>query len=181
MSFDFTILDNLQRLRSPVMDNIMCFITHLADKGILFIALAVVLYYMPKTRKTGKYMAVALLISVLLCNLVLKNAVARLRPFEINSAVDVLISKPHDYSFPSGHTSASFAAAMALYLSGRKKCAIPAFALASLIGFSRMYLYVHFPTDVLGGAVTGILSAVLADFAIRKLDCKKRIHHGGKK
>ena len=82
-----------------------------------------------------------------------------MRPYDVNTAVQLLVAKPKDFSFPSGHTAASFASVTALYLAGEKKLWKPALALAILIAFSRMYLYVHYPTDILGGVIFGILSA----------------------
>lgn len=88
----------------------------------------------------------------------MKNLVARTRPCDVNTAIQLLISHPTDYSFPSGHTAASFTAVAALYFSGDKKIWKAAIVLGILIAFSRMYLYVHYPTDILGGALIGIFS-----------------------
>lgn len=98
----------------------------------------------------------ALALEVLCCNLILKPFVARIRPCDINTAVHLLVPRPDDFSFPSGHTGASFAATSALYFS-RSRLRFPALVSAVLIGFSRLYLYVHYPTDVLAGAVLGSL------------------------
>ena len=103
----------------------------------------------------------ALLADVLLCNVVIKNLVARTRPFDVNTAVQLLVAKPQDYSFPSGHTAASFASVTALYLAGEKKLWKIALVLAVLIAFSRLYLYVHYPTDVLGGIITGAIAGYI--------------------
>lgn len=94
----------------------------------------------------------------IVCNGLLKNLVARTRPCDVNTAIQLLISHPTDYSFPSGHTAASFTAVAALYFSGDKKIWKAAIVLGTLIAFSRMYLYVHYPTDILGGALIGIFS-----------------------
>ena len=106
-------------------------------------------------------MAAALIVDVILCNVILKNLIARVRPYDVNTAVQVLVAKPKDFSFPSGHTAASFASVTALYLAGEKKLWKPALALAILIAFSRMYLYVHYPTDIIGGVIFGSLSGYL--------------------
>ena len=106
-------------------------------------------------------MLAALLADVLLCNVVIKNLVARTRPFDVNTAVQLLVAKPRDYSFPSGHTAASFASVTALYLAGEKKLWKIALVLAVLIAFSRLYLYVHYPTDVLGGIITGAIAGYI--------------------
>ena len=101
-------------------------------------------------------MAAALCIDVIVCNGILKNLFARTRPFDVNEAVQLLITAPKDFSFPSGHTAASFAAVAALYFAGEKKLWKVSLVLAVLLAFSRMYLYVHYPTDILGGVLVGL-------------------------
>lgn len=159
---ELKILDWLQTIHTPIGDAIMCFITSLGNAGAIWIALAVVLIAIPKTRKSGIIVALALIIDAVLCSGLLKNIVRRTRPFDVNTVVQVLITKPRDFSFPSGHTSASFAAVTALYLAKERKLFVPVLVLACLIAFSRLYLYVHYPTDILGGLLLGIVSAVIA-------------------
>ena len=171
---ELRILDFLQTIHTPLLDKILAFITSLGNAGIIWIVLAVVLLILPKTRKTGIIVAAALLMDLVLCNLILKNLVARVRPYDVNTAIAVLIKKPLDFSFPSGHTAASFAAMTALFLAKMKKAWIAALVLAVLIAFSRLYFYVHYPTDVLGGAVVGILSGIIGYAIVEKLDkCRK--------
>ena len=117
---ELKILDWLQTIRTPIGDALMCFITSLGNVGAIWIVLAVVLIAIPKTRKSGIIVA-ALIIDAALCSGILKNVFCRIRPFDVNTAVQVLITKPRDFSFPSGHTSASFAAATALYLAKERK------------------------------------------------------------
>ena len=155
------ILDMIQNLRTPIGDVVVPLITRLGDAGIIWIILTVLLLIIPKTRKTGVIMMAALLVDVLLCNVLIKNLVARTRPFDVNTAVQLLVAKPRDYSFPSGHTAASFASVTALYLAGEKKLWKIALVLAVLIAFSRLYLYVHYPTDVLGGIITGAIAGYI--------------------
>ncbi|MGN1205013.1 MAG: phosphatase PAP2 family protein [Lachnospiraceae bacterium] len=158
---ELKLLNLIQNMRTPILDAGMRFITGLGDAGILWILLTVVLLLLPRTRKCGAVMAVALCVNAFLCNLILKPLFGRMRPFEVNRTVQLLIRKPLDFSFPSGHTAASFAAVTALFCSGEKRlwkiCLIP----AVLIAFSRLYLYVHYPTDVLGGIAVGILSGII--------------------
>ena len=161
MNIELSILDWIQTLHTPFLDKIMAFITRLGDAGIIWIVLSIVLLLIPKTRKSGAVMVAALVVDVLLCNIVLNNLVARTRPYDVNTGVHLLVAKLHDYSFPSGHTAASFASVTALYLAGEKKLWKFALVLACLIAISRLYLYVHYPTDVLGGILFGVISGYL--------------------
>lgn len=172
---ELRFLDFLQTIHTPLLDKILTFITSLGNAGIIWIVLAVVLLILPKTRKTGIIVAAALLADLVLCNLILKNLVARVRPYDVNTAIAILIKKPLDFSFPSGHTAASFAAMTALFLAKMKKAWIAALVLAVLIAFSRLYFYVHYPTDVLGGAVVGILSGIIGYTIVEKIDKRRKV------
>ena len=142
-----------------------------------YVLISILCYVMgliiPKTRKTGVIMMAALLVDVLLCNVFIKNLVARTRPFDVNTAVQLLVAKPRDYSFPSGHTAASFASVTALYLAGEKKMWKAALVLAVLIALSRLYLYVHYPTDIIGGVIFGSLSGYLGYKIVEWIQKKK--------
>ena len=171
--FDLPILDWIaEHLWCPILDGVMPFVTHLGDGGILWIALAVILLCLPKYRKTGFAMGAALLMGLLICNLWLKPWIGRLRPFDYqlqcyNRLIPLLIEAPTDYSFPSGHTIASFEAATVLMIR-HKKWGIMAMVLAVLIAFSRLYLYVHYPTDVLVSIALGIGIAFAANHFINQ-------------
>lgn len=157
---ELSILDFIaEHLRTPALDRFFSVITHFGDSGIGWIVLAVLLLVIPKTRRAGLCVALALVLDVLLCNCLLKPLVARIRPYDLNPAVQLLVAAPHDFSFPSGHTAASFAAVGALYVS-RTWYWKPALAVASLVALSRLYLYVHYPTDVLGGLVVGLACGI---------------------
>lgn len=158
MGFELNILDWFQTLHTPVLDKFMTSVTKLGDAGIFWIILTLVFLAIPKMRRTGVIMAAALLTDLLICNVFLKNIVARTRPYDINTTVELLVARLHDYSFPSGHTAASFASVTALYLSGERRLWIIALVISCLIAVSRLYLYVHYPTDVLGGIIFGCLS-----------------------
>ena len=118
MGIEIQILDWIQNFRSPAGDILMSAITSLGNAGVVWILLSAVLLIIPQTRKTGAALAAALILDVILCNGIIKNAVARMRPYDRNPVVELLIHKPGDYSFPSGHTAASFASAFALYFGG---------------------------------------------------------------
>lgn len=165
---EIQFLDWLQTLHIPFLDSAMIAITSLGNVGILWIVMAVILLLCPKTRKAGVAVTAALVLELFCCNVILKPLVARPRPFEVNTTVSLLISRPADYSFPSGHTGASFAVASALFFR-KNRLLIPVGILAVLISFSRLYLYVHYPSDVLAGALLGILSGWAGNFCVSLL------------
>ena len=158
LSYEFAILDWIQaNMRNPTLDLLMPAITALGNSGLIWLLLAGVLLLTPKHRRAGAAVLAGLVLEIICCNMVLKPLVARVRPCDVNTAVQLLIARPDDFSFPSGHTGASFAAAAALF-ADRNRLWIPSLILALLIAFSRLYLYVHYPTDVLAGAVIGVMA-----------------------
>ena len=173
-SFDLPILDWIAaNLQSSVMDKIWPIITLFGEGGIFWIACAVLMLCFRKTRKAGFSMAVALLLGVLVCNVTMKPLIARPRPYDyqlehFGKEIVLLISRQSDFSFPSGHTIASFEAATVL-LKNSRKMGIPAMILAVLIAFSRLYLYVHYPTDVIFSVFAGILFAFIGDALAAKV------------
>ena len=168
ISFDLPILDWIQaNLKSGFMDSFMPFITKFGDHGLFWMIVAAVLLIFPKTRKPALGMAIAMAIGLVVCNMTLKPLVARIRPYDLKFeyfgiTIQLLGERMHDFSFPSGHTIASFEAAVVL-LKNNKKMGIPAMILAVLISFSRLYLYVHYPTDVLCSVVLGTLFALIGN------------------
>ncbi len=166
MNFDMAILDLIQsNIRTGFMDAIMPFITQLGDAGLMWIILSIGLIIPKKTRKIGFVMIIALILNGIICNIILKPMLARIRPFDVNTAIKLLINKPRDFSFPSGHTSASFTAASVLFFR-KSKLFVPSLVLAFLISFSRLYLYVHYPSDVLAGLVLGVLCGYMGHRAV---------------
>ena len=169
---EIAILDAIQTIRNPLLDKIMISITTLGDAGIIWILLAIVLVNNKKYRRTGIILAVALVVDLILCNILLKPVIARTRPFDINTMVELIVKRPVDYSFPSGHTAGSFAATVGLFLAKNKKMAIGALIISVLIAFSRLYLYVHFLTDVLGGIAAGIVAGTVGYLIVIKVEKK---------
>ena len=173
VSFDLPILDWIQEnLKNAFLDVVMPIITMFGDGGIFWIACAVILLCIPKTRKTGLGMGFALIMGLIVCYVTLKPLVGRIRPYDFQEQLGVVIplltERMHDYSFPSGHTIASFEAATVLLINN-KKLGIPAMILAVLIAFSRLYLYVHYPTDVIFSVFAGILFAFLGNWLAGKV------------
>ena len=167
MEWEFEILDFLQSIHSPVLTSLMSFITFLGEAGWFWILLGFLLLCMRKYRTVGAAVLTALSFDFIAANLILKPLVARPRPFWINDYIEMLVRVPQDYSFPSGHTMASFAAAGALLFMG-KRMGILAVLLAALMGISRLYFYVHFPTDVLAGAIFGLACGWLGALLVKK-------------
>ncbi len=181
VSFDLPILEWIQaNLQSGFLDTIMPIITMLGDGGIFWIVCSVLFTLHPKTRRMGIAMAIAMAMGLLICNIILKPAVGRMRPYDYQIDVlgktwndllvggKLLVDTPHDYSFPSGHTIACFEASVAIMLSN-KKLGIPALIIAVLVAFSRMYLYVHYPTDVIASVILGSLFAVIGHIVAQRM------------
>lgn len=175
-NWDMSVLNWIyEHLRNPVLNVIMPLITHLGDAGILWIIIAVIMVFTKKYRKCGITMGLALIIGLIIGNGIIKNLVARMRPYDYydkihgtKDFINILIGKQSDYAFPSGHTQASFAAATSIFLYHKKE-GIAALAVAILISFSRLYVFVHYPTDVFAGIIFGISWAVISFIVIKKV------------
>ena len=167
--FEIGILDFIRETFScKLLDYFFVGITSLSNKGIFWIILTVILLCFKKTRKTGICLGVVLLIGEILGNQILKKLFERPRPYTVNPSVELVIEKLSSFSFPSGHSRCAVECAIAIY-ANNKKWGIAAIVLAVLTCLSRMYLYVHYPTDVLAGAALGIIDGLLAIFIIKKV------------
>ena len=177
---EIQILHWFESLHNPITNPIMYGITSLGNGGIFWIILAaaMLLIFPKKYRKVGLSMAIALILSLIFCNGIMKHLWARPRAFWVEGQNFVvgdqfenlygIFQSIHDYSFPSGHSSASFAAATAIFM-WRKKEGTAALILAALIAVSRLYLTVHYPSDVLVGTITGILYGIASYFIEQQL------------
>lgn len=173
---ELKILDLIQKLHDPVLDWFMCFITSFGNYGFFWLIVAIVLIIIQKTRRLGVIVLIGLLLNGILCDGILKNMFQRPRPCDVNTAVHMIVPRPYGWSFPSGHASASFTLATAIYCAGKKKAGTALFVFATLIAFSRMYLYVHYPTDVLCGTLLGIFCGYVGKACFDKI-CKMRKKH----
>ena len=168
--WDGTLLVDFQHcFVQDTINSFMIALTHLGDHGFLWILIALFLLIPKKTRKYGFLTLVAMLLTLMVNNFFLKNAIARVRPYENFPEVIRLIEKQSDYSFPSGHSANGFAAAVSMYLYLPKKIGIPAVIIAISIALSRLYVGVHYPLDVVGGALIGSFMA----WIVYKIDEKK--------
>lgn len=168
MTFDGDVLLFIQdNIRCEVLDLVFKGITMLGELGTLWIVVGIILIIPKKTRKTGFTVLVALLMSLIINNGIIKHIVGRARPYDMVTGLETVIGELKDSSFPSGHTASSFAAAMVIFRNMSKKFGVPAIILAVLIGISRMYLGVHYPTDVIFGAISGIIIALTCDYIIK--------------
>ena len=183
VSFDLPILDWIAaNLWCPVLDTVMPVITMFGDGGIFWIAISVLLLFTKKYRKVGLGMAFALAMGLVVCNIILKPGVARIRPYDFQmqhfaKEIALIAGGMHDFSFPSGHTIASFEACTVLML-GNKKFGIPATILAIAVAFSRLYLYLHYPTDVITSMVLGIIFGIAGYFLAQKCNFRNPFYKG---
>ncbi len=169
MAWEYAFLNFIQdNISSPWLDKFMTFITHLSDGGAIWIIAAIIMLIIPKYRRYGVILSAVLILGAILNSLLLKPIIDRARPFEDLENIILLITPPADASFPSGHTLVSFSSAIVI-LNADKKAGIAALILAVLTAFSRMYLYVHFPTDILAGAFLGTVISVSCIFVSNKI------------
>lgn len=173
LTFDDVVIHFINdNIRNTILDKTMEFVSMLGNGGILWIGFAFSFILMGgEKRKIGLLMIASLAVEASVCNIVIKPTVGRMRPFDAHD-MEIIINKPLDYSFPSGHTAAAYAAAYSLYISDKRKGSKMLYA-AALMGFSRIYLLVHYPTDVIAGALLGILSAIF----VNKLYLSSKTHN----
>lgn len=174
VNFELTVLDKIQEIMgSPFFDKIWLFFTRIGDYGLIWIAITLCLMVYPKTRKVGIMCSLSLIFGLIITNGLLKNLVARSRPFNYKDII-LLIDIPHDYSFPSGHTTTSFAVAFVLLKERLKlnqlNIYIPVLIIAAFVAFSRMYLYVHFPTDILVAIIIAYLCSIFSRYIVERMN-----------
>ena len=160
------IQDNL---RNPVLDAIFVFFTTLGNAGIIWGIVAIMLLAIKATRKAGVCCCMAFMMILIVNEGIIKHIVNRTRPFNAVEGLSILIRAPGSSSFPSGHTATAFAVTTILLFSLPKKYSFVGLFVASMIAFSRMYVGVHYPTDVLGGLIMGIIYGLIGLFTGSRL------------
>ena len=183
-NWDVNVLNWIQEhVCNPFLDIVFTILTYFGEGGIFWIAMALVFLFYKKTRRTGIMMGAAMIIGIALGNGILKNVIGRVRPYDLEGALraakDIIVPVSSDASFPSGHSLACFECATVL-MYRNVKIGIPALILSIGVGLSRIYAYVHYPTDVIAGAILGCLFAllgiVIVNAVLKKLEEAKGIH-----
>lgn len=174
-NIDFSILYWIQEnIRTEWLDSVCAFLSWAFQLGLPWIFLGVVLFCFKKTRAAGVILVAAVVLTFFFNELAIKNAVNRERPCTIDPTVELAIEKPTSFSFPSGHTASCFAA-VGVLLFTHKKIGIPLILFAVIMGLSRMYLFVHFPTDVIAGAAMGLLMAWVTVLIFKELKYDQKL------
>ena len=163
-----------QNLRTGWLTPPMKLFSLLGDKGLFWIALTVLLLCFKRTRRVGAYCAVSMVLTFLLVNCAIKPLVARVRPYDLFPELKpgLLVNPEHDFSFPSGHSANSFAVAWILLRMTKKRYGVPAVTLAALIALSRLYVSVHYPSDVICGTIIDIALAELTLHFLTRIERK---------
>lgn len=180
MEWEFAFLDFIQNnIANPVLDFVAVFISSFGTMSILWVVLTITFLIVKKTRRLGYAMIIAFVLTFLIGNCIIKPIAARTRPYDINTAIQLIVRPEHDYSFPSAHTFFAFSSATVIFIRYRK-AGVFFLIFAVLMGLSRMYLYVHFPTDVICGAIFGVIVGIAAHFLENKLNavtCRQNKQH----
>lgn len=161
-------------VRTPVLTYILKFFTALGNAGMISILACLIMLAIKKSRQPGITASISLIINTLAVNVILKPLVARVRPYDAFQSLTILVNPESDYSFPSGHSAAVFSVAFVMFLCMPKKYGVPAMIISSVIAFSRLYVGVHYPSDVIAGILIGCASAVIAKYLCRKIPALNR-------
>ncbi|MGN1044678.1 MAG: phosphatase PAP2 family protein [Candidatus Methanomethylophilaceae archaeon] len=170
----FWIRDNMS---CGFLDAVMPIVSKICTADIVWFAAALLMICDRRTRKAGTFMLLALLISVVISNLVLKPAVGRLRPYDALD-VPIIVSPSAEYSFPSGHATGVTVVASVLLMSGYRRTGCCMCVFAAIVMFSRMYLFMHYPTDIIGGVFAGIAAVAFASAIMISYERRGAEGHG---
>lgn len=173
-SVDYQLLQAIGVLHCDFMNAVMAFFSYIGEVGIIWIVATIVMLCFKKTRCAGVMAGIALILGLLIGEFGLKAIVCRPRPYTTYPDIFQNIAQPRGFSFPSGHACSSFAFAVAVF-SRHKAIGSASLAIAVLIAFSRLYNCVHYPTDVLAGALIGVVCAFVTILIFRKTKLEKRL------
>ena len=179
MDWEFYILNYIQNnYRNDFLDKLMPFISTITQVGAVWVVFMIITFFIPKHRRLGFMMLCNFALSLLICTVILKPIVSRIRPYELNSYISLIVRPEIDPSFPSGHSFFAFSCATTCFIYN-KKLGLLMYALAFLVAASRLYLYVHFPTDVFFGIVFGTVTAIVSYCIFREIESfrKTGLHH----
>lgn len=162
MDWEFAFLDYIRaNVSNPVFDAIAIFMSEMILP--IIVVLIIIMLIFKKTRRTGFALLISIVSIFIIGNLILKPTIARIRPYDVNTAIQLIVNAEHDFSFPSAHTYFTFTAATVIFMRYRK-IGICCYIFAILMALSRMYLYVHYPTDVIAGSILGIAIGIAGYF-----------------
>lgn len=162
-------------IRNDILTPFFTVITTLGNAGLIWIVISLLLLFNKKTRRAGIISIFSMLMLLIINNLILKNLVARTRPYDVIDTLIPLVKKPTDFSFPSGHAGCAFAAAGVFVRNLPKRAGIPLLILAILISLSRLYVGVHYPTDVLAGLIIGLALSYLAEWVVTLWEKRREV------
>ena len=157
-----------ENIRNPILSRIFVPLTIIGNSGVFLVVVGIIMCIIKKTRRIGMVFLASIVIGFIINDIVIKNIVRRIRPFEAISALEILVKAPKSFSFPSGHTASFFAAATSLFYNSRRN-AFVSLVIATAMGFSRMYVGVHYPSDVLAGMVVGVTSGAASIYLYKRL------------
>ena len=158
--WELGVLEWFESIHGTALDQFMVAVTNSATSGLIWFAIGFLMTCTRRWRRCGVSVVVAMVLAYIVVDILLKPTVCRERPFAVED-FQLLIPPPENWSFPSGHTASAFAGATAVLIHDRRWGAV-AMVYAALVGISRLYLCVHWPTDVIAGALIGIAVAFLA-------------------
>lgn len=175
LNFDLSVLNWIQEnMRCGFLDSFMLILSYVTTSGIIWIAAGVIMLFFRKTRAAGIILLAALAAVFLTGDVLLKHIVNRPRPFTQNPDIILLLKAPSGASFPSTHSGLA-AAATTVLLAKKRALGFVALVLTICIAFSRMYLYFHYPTDVLCGLLLGVLCGLLTLWIAKKINLENKL------
>jgi len=155
-------------LRSPFLDKLFVFITYLGGPVNIFIIIGIIYFFLKNRREEGTAILLSLVLSAIIAVLILKKIINEPRPCDVDTSVILLVKRPYGQSLPSGHAAVTAAGATIFFIY-KNKFRWLALLFTIVMCYTRMYLFVHYPLDVVTGLIVGVLSAFLAMYLLKYL------------